>query len=69
MPTRFMAKYSIPFYGKYWYLFIREIFTEELKMILKHDKTEYIFSDEHSENDAILIGYFSAGLDNAIKKY
>lgn len=37
-------------------------------MKLVHDKTEYVFTDSKSGNDAILIGYLTAGIDNSIKK-
>ena len=37
-------------------------------MNLKHEQIEYEFSDEHSENDGIMLGYLQTGLDNTIKK-
>lgn len=37
-------------------------------MKLIHEKTEYIFTDRKSENDAILIGYLTAGIDYTVKK-
>ena len=36
-------------------------------MNLVHEKIEYIFTYEKSENDAIMIGLFSTVIDNAIK--
>lgn len=37
-------------------------------MNLTYEKTEFLFSDNNSENDAILIGYLSTGIANTIKK-
>lgn len=37
-------------------------------MILKNEQTKYVITDSHSQNDAILIGYLTAGLDNITKK-
>lgn len=36
-------------------------------MNLSHEKIKYIFSDSNSENDAILIGFLTAGIENKIK--
>ncbi len=36
-------------------------------MELKHDKVEYIITDDHSKNDGIMLGYQQTGLDNLIK--
>ena len=36
-------------------------------MELRYDKIEYIFTDEHSQNDGIMIGYLQTGLDNLVK--
>jgi len=36
-------------------------------MELKHDKVEYIITDDHSKNDGIMLGYLQTGLDNLIK--
>lgn len=37
-------------------------------MNLEHEKIKYVFTDNKSENDAILIGYLTAGIENTIKK-
>lgn len=37
-------------------------------MELKHEKTEYIITDDNSENNAMLIGYLSGGIENIIKQ-